>query len=147
MPDLAKLVKENTRKRYDPFGSESGKVLPLSRSGGSIRKPFRLGVKAKGKGKALASTSESEGTPSSTKRRRLLEDEEEVDDQLGVDDQPPTPASASGYNEMARPPPRSLETDTARPKQSRRATGGLASGLLAYRSDEEEEEAGQSHKI
>jgi hypothetical protein len=142
VPDLAKLVKENTRKRYDPFDSGNGKALPLGHSGGSIR----LGVKTKGKGKALDLTREFEGTSSSSKRRRLLEDEEEVDDQLGVDYGPLTPGSASRFDEAVELPSGPLPTDTAQSKQSAKVISGLASELLAYGSDEDEDEIGQAHK-
>lgn len=139
VPDLAKLVKANTRKRYDPFDSASGSELSLSRIGDGTRKPLSLGVKAKGKGKAAAFAIESEGTPTSTKRRRLLEDEEEVDDQLGAEAEPVASASTSRLERIDEPPPTLLEEDSAQAKQNRGIASGLANGLLAYGSDEDED--------
>jgi hypothetical protein len=138
VPDLAKLVKANTRKRYDPFDSASGSAL-LANSGSSIRKPLSLGVKSKGKGKAVTTMTDPEGTPSSTKRRRLLEDEEEVDDQLGAEEEPVTPGSASSINGRGEPPPRPLETASEQRNQSGGVPGGLGGGLLAYGSDEDDD--------
>lgn len=131
MPDLAKLVKENTRKRYDPFDAQQGNDLVLASSRSGARKILGLGVKAKGKGKAAAIGIDSGSAPSAIKRRRLIEDEAEVDDQLAV----ASPTSAAWPSEALKSPQIPPCTNNPERQDSGKTTSRLTSGLLAYGSD------------
>lgn len=140
-PDLAKVVKQNTLKRYDPFDSTNRQVPDSIRAAtrGGVRGGLTLGVKAKGKGKAIASTDNYTPETASRKRRRLLEDETEVEDRLDVGiDNDSTRLSAPPDNPPIRLPPTvkpsSSETDSLRGETTAEPT----SGLVAYGSDSED---------
>ena len=138
VPDLAKVVKQNTLKRYDPFDSTNREVPDSIKAAtrGGVRGGFALGVKAKGKGKVTASTDEYTPATASRKRRRLLEDEAEVDNQLdselGNDFTRPSASPDDPPSSLAQPAKRRSPGTQWRPGET---TAKPTSGLVGYGSD------------
>lgn len=137
VPDLARVVKQNTLKRYDPFDPTKPGVSDSVKAAarGSIRGSLSLGLKAKGKAKTTAISEEGEHATASRKRRRLLADEAEVEDQLalGGDD------DSAGVDQVPTSPPifgNALPSAGSSLMHNDKPTNGL----VAYGSDSESDD-------
>lgn len=142
IPDLARVVKQNTLKRYDPFDSTNPEVSATVKAAarGSVRGSLSLGVKAKGKGKANVASEEGETATISRKRRRVLADEAEVDDQLGAEDGNDTVNPAASPDNVPTSLPTFISVCPNASKSGSRNEGEISKstgGLVAYASDSE----------
>jgi hypothetical protein len=136
VPDLARVVKQNTLKRYDPFDPTKPGVSDSVKAAarGSIRGSLSLGVKARGKAKAIAISEQGEQATASRKRRRLLEEEAEVEDQLAFegDDDP------AGVDKVPNSPPiLGYSIPSAGSALADKGAVSRPNGLVAYGSDSE----------
>jgi hypothetical protein len=143
VPDLAKVVKANTQKRYNPFDRDIGSI-ELVKVGPS--KGSSLGIKPKGKGKGRARTVDDESIPPqpTAKRRRRSqnesdEDEAHIDSQLETHDDRKQSLREVVHQPSSEESPGSLPpTDVEASKRTKlSAVNNLKSGLLDYGSDDQ----------
>ncbi|KAJ9112562.1 hypothetical protein QFC19_000579 [Naganishia cerealis] len=137
VPDLAKVVKANTHRRYDPFDDKDGHTN-FTKSG--LGKGLGLGIKPKGKGKGKGRALDEHDFPPShiAKRRRRSvsqsdEDEMRNDEEKGI-------AKVTGQSSTPSPscsrPPTSVDANI---QAGPTAIGKFSTELLEYGSDDQTE--------
>ncbi|KAJ9123146.1 hypothetical protein QFC22_001339 [Naganishia vaughanmartiniae] len=146
MPDLAKVVKANTQKRYDPFDMNADRRADFMKAGPSRVTGLGVKPKVKGKGKARALGDDTVTLEPAAKRRRQSrqesdEDESHIDRRLVL----PNDKEQKGGQEIRQPSKAfsSLGSQLPPDIESGRCgdtpvAGVLRSGLIEYGSDDQQ---------
>ena len=140
VPDLARVVKQNTLKRYDPFDPTNREASETVRAAtrGGVSGSLGFGVKTKGKGKAIAPSEDRVPMTAGRKRRRLLEDEAEEEHQSAVDEGARCAGSLAPVDDSPIPLSKTMDSTPSETKsESAETTIKPTSGLVAYGSDSE----------